>query len=74
MRGHGFLVDVDGHALARQEHVLPCPVDFDTVSTAGLESSPVAAVLEGLQANEARYFTASFDFCLARSERPIGYP
>jgi len=31
-------------------------VDFDTVSTAGLESSPVAAALAGLRANEARYF------------------
>jgi hypothetical protein len=31
-------------------------VDFDTVSTAGLESSPVAPALAGLRANEARYF------------------
>ena len=31
-------------------------VDFDTVSTVGLESSPVAAALAGLRANEARYF------------------
>src|SRR6185369_2616112 len=31
-------------------------VDFSTVSTAGLESSPVAAALAGLRANEARYF------------------
>ena len=31
-------------------------VDFDRVSTAGLESSPVAAALAGLRANEARYF------------------
>ncbi|MBB2946609.1 hypothetical protein FB565_006377 [Actinoplanes lutulentus] len=31
-------------------------VDFDTVSTAGLESSPVSATLAGLRANEARYF------------------
>jgi hypothetical protein len=31
-------------------------VDFDNVSTAGLESSPVAAALAGLRANEARYF------------------
>jgi hypothetical protein len=31
-------------------------VDFETVSTAGLESSPVAAALAGLRANEARYF------------------
>jgi hypothetical protein len=31
-------------------------VDFEAVSTAGLESSPVAAALAGLRANEARYF------------------
>ena len=31
-------------------------VDFGTVSTAGLESSPHAAALAGLRANEARYF------------------
>ena len=31
-------------------------VDFDTVSTVGLETSPVAAALAGLRANEARYF------------------
>ena len=35
---------------------MPYTVDFDTVSTAGLESSPVAAALAGLRANEARYF------------------
>jgi hypothetical protein len=31
-------------------------VDFKDVSTTGLESSPVAAALAGLRANEARYF------------------
>jgi hypothetical protein len=31
-------------------------VDFTDVSTIGLESSPVAAALAGLRANEARYF------------------
>lgn len=31
-------------------------VDFKEVSTFGLESSPVAAALAGLRANEARYF------------------
>jgi hypothetical protein len=30
-------------------------VDFNTVSTVGLESSPVAAALAGLRANEARF-------------------
>lgn len=36
--------------------VMPYAVDFNTVSTVGLESSPVAAALAGLRANEARYF------------------
>ncbi|MFJ3788498.1 phage tail protein [Kitasatospora sp. NPDC090091] len=36
-------------------------VDFDTVSTVGLESSPVAAALAGLRANEARYFKNKYD-------------
>ena len=31
-------------------------VDFERVSTSGLESSPVAEALAGLRANEARYF------------------
>ncbi len=36
-------------------------VDFTNVSTAGLESSPVAAALAGLRANEARYFKNKYD-------------
>lgn len=39
----------------------PQPVDFVTVSTSGLESSPVAAALAGLRANEARYFKNKYD-------------
>ena len=35
---------------------MPYAVDFDTVSAVGLESSPAAAALAGLRANEARYF------------------
>ncbi|MFD2421739.1 phage tail protein [Amycolatopsis pigmentata] len=35
---------------------MPYAVDFGTVSTIGLESSPVADALAGLRANEARYF------------------
>jgi hypothetical protein len=31
-------------------------VDFNNVSTVGLESSPVAQALAGLRANEARYY------------------
>src|SRR5947207_6417389 len=37
------------------------PVDFKTVSTVGLESSPVADALAGLRANEARYFKNKYD-------------
>lgn len=36
-------------------------VDFMDPSTAGLETSPVAAALAGLRANEARYFRNKYD-------------
>jgi hypothetical protein len=36
-------------------------VDFHEVSPVGLESSPVAAALAGLRANEARYFRNKYD-------------
>lgn len=36
-------------------------VDFVTVSTQGLESSPFADALAGLRANEARYFRNKYD-------------
>ena len=35
---------------------MPNVVDFENVSAAGLESSPVAEALAGLRANEARYY------------------
>ena len=40
---------------------MPYAVDFGTVSTVGLESSPVAEALAGLRANEARYFKNKYD-------------
>ncbi|EOD70235.1 hypothetical protein [Amycolatopsis vancoresmycina] len=40
---------------------MPHAVDFGTVSTTGLETSPVAAALAGLRANEARYFKNKYD-------------
>jgi hypothetical protein len=40
---------------------MPYVVDFDNVSTVGLESSPVAAALAGLRAHEARYFKNKYD-------------
>jgi hypothetical protein len=36
-------------------------VDFESVSTVGLESSPVAPALAGLRANEARYYKNKYD-------------
>jgi hypothetical protein len=43
------------------ECVVAYTVDFNTVSTVGLESSPVADALAGLRANEARYFKNKYD-------------
>src|SRR3954470_23270834 len=36
-------------------------VDFQQVSSVGLESSPVSAALAGLRANEARYYKNKYD-------------
>ena len=44
-----------------REWVMSYAVDFNTVSTVGLESSPVATALAGLRANEARYFKNKYD-------------
>jgi hypothetical protein len=41
--------------------VMSYVVDFNTVSTVGLESSPHADALAGLRANEARYFKTKYD-------------
>lgn len=40
---------------------MPYAVDFHTVSTVGLESSPHPDALAGLRANEARYFKNKYD-------------
>ncbi|MEN0085104.1 MAG: phage tail protein [Leifsonia sp.] len=40
---------------------MPYAVDFENVSTVGLDSSPVAEALAGLRANEARYFRNKYD-------------
>jgi hypothetical protein len=52
-------------------------VDFVNVSTTGLESSPVAAALAGLRANEARYFKNKYDHVFtvepaAKAKKAIG--
>ncbi len=52
------------------DHDMSHAVDFVTVSTIGLESSPVAAALAGLRANEARYFSV---VPAAEAERIIGW-
>ena len=40
---------------------MPYIVDFEKVSTVGLESSPVADALAGLRANEGRYYRNKYD-------------
>src|SRR5437762_3603416 len=40
---------------------MPYTVDFDTASTVGLESSPVAAALAGLRAHEAHYLKTKYN-------------
>lgn len=44
---------------------MPTPINFKTVSTAGLESSPVAEALAGLRANEARYYWNKYQHTFA---------
>ncbi len=53
-------------------------VDFKTVSTVGLESSPVPDALAGLRANEARYFKNKYDHTFtvepaAKAKKTIDY-
>ena len=53
-------------------------VDFKTVSTVGVESSPVAPALAGLRANEARYFKNKYDHDFtvepaAKAKKTIGW-
>ena len=55
------LPDVVCLPLRRKEWAMSYVVDFDDVSTTGLESSPVAPALAGLRANEARYFKNKYD-------------
>ncbi|QMU68841.1 phage tail protein [Streptacidiphilus sp. P02-A3a] len=46
---------------------MPYVVDFENVSTVGLESSPVAESLAGLRANEARYYKNKYGHVLTVS-------
>ena len=56
-----YVCRVEGVSSRAKVCVMSDPVDFKTVSTAGLESSPVAPALAGLRANEARYFKNKYD-------------
>jgi hypothetical protein len=55
-KGRADAIDPPAERPPRKEKAMPRPVDFEDVSTDGLESSPVVAALAGLRANEARYF------------------
>ena len=53
-------------------------VDFNEVSTIGLESSPVADALAGLRANEARYYKNKYDHTFtvepaAKAKKAVDY-
>jgi hypothetical protein len=53
-------------------------VDFASVSTVGLETSPVAEALAGLRANEARYFRNKYDHVFtvepaSKAKKDIGW-
>jgi hypothetical protein len=65
LRERGTLAEVASGRPLNERHVrewiMPYTVDFNAVSTAGLESSPVATALAGLRANEARYFKNKYD-------------
>jgi hypothetical protein len=57
---------------------MPNIVDFENVSLAGLESSPVSKSLAGLRANESRYFKNKYnhDFTVspaAKSKSTLDY-
>jgi hypothetical protein len=49
------------HSMKNEQVAMAYVVDFETVSTKGLETSPVADALAGLRANEARYFKNKYD-------------
>jgi hypothetical protein len=49
---------------------MPYTVDFQNVSSVGLESSPVAEALAGLRAHEARYYKNKYDHVF--TVRPAG--
>ena len=56
-------------SLRSREVIVPQVVDFENVSTIGLESSPVADALASLRANEARYMYGLAD----GTKRAVGF-
>src|SRR4051812_36219073 len=56
------------------EVAVPHVVDFENVSTEGLESSPVADALAGLRANEARSLESVPDVRHPMNEVAMGLP
>jgi hypothetical protein len=48
-----------------EERGMPKVVDFENVTTAGLETSPVAKALAGMRANEARYYMNKYKHAFA---------
>lgn len=57
----GATIHPRGAAIGGTIGAMTYAVDFTTVSTVGLESSPVAEALAGLRANEARYFKNKYE-------------
>jgi hypothetical protein len=53
---------------------MPYVVDFNVVSTVGLETSPVADALAGLRANEARYFKNKYDHVFTVEPAGVAQP
>ena len=51
--------------MGARKNAMTYTVDYQTVSTVGLESSPVAGALAGLRANEARFLKNKFGIVLA---------
>src|SRR4051794_35925974 len=55
------MASITSNVTAAEGGVMSYAVDFQNVSTVGLESSPHAEALAGLRANEARYFKNKYD-------------
>jgi hypothetical protein len=63
--GRRASLTLGSHLYSDREVIVSYVVDFENVSTIGLESSPVAETLAGLRANEARYYKNKYGHVLA---------